>query len=60
MATISLVSTHPVAETQSDRESFKTVLLFCCCGLAASLGLLTLGVDLSAAWLYRAHLSLDL
>jgi len=51
MTTILLVSTHPAVESQSDRESFKTVLLFCCCGLAASIGLLTLGVDLSAAWL---------
>jgi hypothetical protein len=51
MTTISLVSLRPVAESQSDRESFKLVLLFCCCGLAASISLLALGVDLSAAWL---------
>jgi len=51
MTTISLVSVRPVAESQSDRESFKLVLLFSCCGLVASIGLLALGVDLSAAWL---------
>jgi hypothetical protein len=51
MTTILLATVHSIAETQSDRESFKSVLLFCCCGLAASIGLLTLGIDLSAAWL---------
>jgi hypothetical protein len=51
MTTISLVSMRPVAESQSDRESLKVVLLFCCCGLAASISLLALGVDLSPAWL---------
>jgi hypothetical protein len=51
MTTISLVSVRPVAESQSDRESFKVVLLFCCCGLVASISLLALGVDLSATWL---------
>jgi hypothetical protein len=51
MTTISLVSTRSVAESQFDRESFKLVLLFSCCGLAATIGLLALGVDLFPAWL---------
>lgn len=51
MSTISLVSMRPVAESQFDRESFKLVSLLSCCGLAASICLLALGVDLFPAWL---------
>ena len=51
MTTILLAAVHAIAESQTDRESFKTVLMFSCCGLAASIGLLAVGVDLPAAWL---------
>jgi hypothetical protein len=51
MSTISFVSAREVAEAKSGEQSFKLIALFCCSGLAASIGLLALGVDLSAAWL---------
>jgi hypothetical protein len=51
MSTVSLVSTRPVAEVTSGDQSFKLIVLFCCSGLTATIGLLALGVDLSAAWL---------
>jgi hypothetical protein len=51
MTTVSLVSTRPVADVKSGDQSFKLIALFCCSGLAATIGLLALGVDLSAAWL---------
>jgi hypothetical protein len=51
MSTISFVSTRQVAEVKSGDQSFKLIVLFCCSGLAATIGLLALGVDLSAAWL---------
>jgi hypothetical protein len=47
VTTISLISTH---STQAD-HSFKTIALFCCFGLAASFGLMILGIDLGAGWL---------
>ena len=44
-----------IATTDSVEEardvSFKTIVLFCCAGLFASLCLMTLGVDLGAAWI---------
>ncbi len=51
MTTISLVSMRPVSATRFDREALKLVSLFSCCGLAASICLLALGVDLSPPWL---------
>jgi len=51
MSTLSLVATRQVVGAQSGDQSFKLIVLFCCSGLAASIGLLALGVDLSAAWL---------
>jgi hypothetical protein len=51
MSTISFVSTHQAARVGSGDQSFKLIVLFCCSGLAATIGLLALGVDLSAAWL---------
>jgi hypothetical protein len=51
MSSISFVSTRSVAELKSGDQSFKLIALFCCSGLAATIGLLALGVDLSAAWL---------
>jgi hypothetical protein len=47
MTTISFVSAHPVVTT-GDR-SFRAIALFCCCGLTATLGALTFGIDLTAA-----------
>jgi hypothetical protein len=47
MTTISFVSAHPVVTT-GDR-SFAAIALFCCCGLTATLGVLTFGIDLTAA-----------
>jgi len=51
MTTVSFVSTRPVAEAKSGDQSFKLIARFCCSGLAATIGLLALGLDLSAAWL---------
>ena len=47
MTAILLASMHSIVDTKSGDQSFKLVLLFSCCGLAASLGLVALGVDLS-------------
>ena len=48
MTTLSMVSMRSVSEAQS---SFKTISLFSCIGLVASVCLMTFGVDLSAGWL---------
>jgi hypothetical protein len=50
MTTISIVSTPSATEARAD-YSIKTIALFCCVGLVASLGLMTFGMDLSAGWL---------
>jgi hypothetical protein len=51
MTAILLAAAHLIADTHSDRESFKTVSMVSCCGLAVSIGLLALGIDLPVAWL---------
>jgi hypothetical protein len=51
MTTISIVSTHSVSEAQADDHSLKTLALFCCVGLVASLCLMTFGLDPSMGWL---------
>jgi hypothetical protein len=51
MTAISIVSMRSVAETQANDHSPKTIVLFCCLGLVASLCLVTLGMDLGAGWL---------
>jgi hypothetical protein len=53
MTTISIISIPSVTEARADDYSLKTIALFCCVGLVASLGLMTFGMDLSAGWLYR-------
>ena len=50
MTTISIASMGSVPETRADNHSLKTIVLFCCVGLAASLCLMTFGIDLSAGW----------
>jgi hypothetical protein len=47
MTTVSMVSMRPISEALADDYSFRTMTLFSCIGLAASLCLMTLGVDLS-------------
>jgi len=51
MTAISLASKHSISDTKSGDQSFKLVWLFCCGGLAVSMGVLALGVDLTVAWL---------
>ena len=62
MTAISFASKHSISDAKSgpdaksvsndkSGDSLKLVWLFCCGGLAASMGVLALGVDLSAAWL---------
>jgi hypothetical protein len=51
MTAISIVSMRSVAETQANDHSPKTIVLFCCLGLVASLCLVTFGMDLGAGWL---------
>jgi hypothetical protein len=46
----SFVSMGLIHETRADDHSLKTIVLFCCVGLVASLCLMTLGIDLSAGW----------
>jgi hypothetical protein len=50
------VTTMSIISMRSDTEagvdySLKTIALFCCVGLVASLGLMTFGMDLGAGWL---------
>jgi hypothetical protein len=51
MTVISIGSTHSVSDAQAGDHSLKTIALLSCFGLVASLCLMTLGVDLGAAWL---------
>jgi hypothetical protein len=51
MTTISMVSVRSVSEAQANGFSLKTIVLFSCIGLAVSLCLMTIGVDVSAGWL---------
>jgi len=51
MTAISIVSTRSAREARAHDDSPKTVVLFCCFGLVASLSLMTFGIDLSAGWL---------
>jgi len=51
MTAILLASMHSIANAESGDQSFKLISLFCCCGLAASIGLVAIGVDLSPVWL---------
>lgn len=48
MTMISDVSMHLVPALRADDRSAKTIVLFCCVGLAASFCLMTFGIDLSA------------
>jgi hypothetical protein len=50
MVTLSIVSMRSVSEAQAGDRSFKSIALFCCLGLVASLGLMTFGIDFSASW----------
>ncbi|MCK1540758.1 hypothetical protein IVB12_01820 [Bradyrhizobium sp. 179] len=48
MSMISLAVMPAAAEPRFAVSSFKTILLFCCTGLAVSFGLIARGIDLSA------------
>jgi hypothetical protein len=50
MTTVSITSIASVSEARSDDHPLKTIVLFCCVGLIASLCLITFGIDLSAGW----------
>jgi hypothetical protein len=50
MTTVSIFSMGSVSETRADDHSPKTIALFSCVGLVASLCLMTFGIDLSAGW----------
>jgi hypothetical protein len=51
MTAILRASMHSIVDAESGDQSFKLILLFSCCGLAVSIGLIALGVDLTPAWL---------
>ncbi|WP_223153544.1 hypothetical protein [Bradyrhizobium japonicum] len=48
MSMISLAAIPAAVETRFPDSSFKIILLFCCMGLVASVGLMARGIDLSA------------
>lgn len=48
MTNLSIAS---VARIESVEEARKTLALFCCIGLMASVCLMTMGIDIGAAWL---------
>jgi hypothetical protein len=50
MTTISITSITSISETRADEHPLKTIVLFCCVGLIASLCLITFGIDLSTGW----------
>lgn len=49
MSMISLAAMPAAVETRIADSSFKIILLFCCVGLVASLGVMARGIDLGAA-----------
>jgi hypothetical protein len=49
MSMLSLAAMPVAAETRFANSSFKTILLFCCAGLLASLGLMARGIDIGAS-----------
>jgi hypothetical protein len=51
MSMISLAAMPAAVETRLADSSFKTILLICCAGLAASFGLMAHGIDLGAGLL---------
>jgi hypothetical protein len=51
ISTVAITSITSVSETRTDDHPLKTIVLFCCVGLIASLCLITFGIDLSAGWL---------
>ena len=48
MRMFSLAAIPVAVETRFADSSFKIILLFCCMGLVASVGLMARGIDLSA------------
>lgn len=48
MTMISVASIHSIAAARADIHPPKTIALFCCVGLAMSLCLMVLGIDLDA------------
>ena len=48
MSMISLTAMPAAVETGLGDSSFKTILLICCAGLAASFSLMARGIDLGA------------
>jgi hypothetical protein len=51
MSSISVNATHSLPASTISDQPLKTITLFCSVGLLASLCLMTLGIDLGAAWL---------
>ncbi|MGO8909543.1 MAG: hypothetical protein ACLQDM_09510 [Bradyrhizobium sp.] len=47
---VSFASMGSFAETRDDDHSLRTIVLFSCVGLMASLCLMAFGIDLSAGW----------
>ena len=47
MSMISLAEMPAAVQTRSIDNSFKTIIIFCCLGLLASLSLMAQGIDLS-------------
>jgi hypothetical protein len=48
MNAISTVLIHAIPETNTENRPLRTIALFCCLGLVASLGLAISGFDLGA------------
>jgi hypothetical protein len=51
MSLISVNATHSLPASATSDQSLKTIALFSCLGLLASICLMTLGIDPGAAWL---------
>jgi hypothetical protein len=49
MSMMSLAAMPAAVQSRSSESSFKIILLFCCAGLVASLGVMARGIDLGAA-----------
>ncbi len=51
MTDFSIASFAPAESVEADDSSLKTIVLFCCAGLLASLCLTTMGIDVSVGWI---------
>lgn len=60
MITLAAIAVETRPETRLGDSSFKTILLICCAGLAASFGLMAHGIDLGAGLMWDDNTGPDI